>query len=225
MSLGILIEDFSTGKNTTPLPSSLTSLSWQTKVIDLLPDLWALDDKYASSKVSLSDLVSHVTGLPRHDLSYAPGQTVKSRIETLRDLKPTHELREKWSYNNIMYMALSHIIYTLSGTPYDAFVKERIFDVLGMHSTTFAHLVPQDSKARSQGWDAVSGRRIPLIDPRSAELIAGAGGVVSTAHDMVCPLPAYYLLLMKSTGEMATNPPLERRGPSHRIPTPSRFRG
>ena len=49
-AMGILIDDFASGKNVTSLPSGLLSLTWQTKVNDLLPDDWQLSDDWATAK-------------------------------------------------------------------------------------------------------------------------------------------------------------------------------
>lgn len=62
-SLGILMEDFATGKNVTSLPAGVTEFNWQSKLVDLLPGEWELKDKWASEKVSVRDILSHVSGL------------------------------------------------------------------------------------------------------------------------------------------------------------------
>ena len=63
--MGILIDDFASGKNVTSLPSGLSSLTWQTKVIDLLPDDWQLSDNWATAKLNIRDILTHVSGLTR----------------------------------------------------------------------------------------------------------------------------------------------------------------
>jgi hypothetical protein len=63
--VGLLIDDFAHGRNITPLPAGLTELTWDTKVKDLLPDDWKLEERWASEKASLRDVLSHVSGLPR----------------------------------------------------------------------------------------------------------------------------------------------------------------
>jgi hypothetical protein len=64
-SLGILMQDFATGKNATALPSGVTEFNWDTKLRDLLPGEWMTEDEFSTSKATLVDLLSHVTGLPR----------------------------------------------------------------------------------------------------------------------------------------------------------------
>ena len=40
--MGILIDDFATGKNVTVLPAGVSEFNWETKVQALLPDDWKL---------------------------------------------------------------------------------------------------------------------------------------------------------------------------------------
>jgi len=127
-SLGILIDDFAQGRNTTPLPTvtGLSSLSWKTKLSDILSSDWELSDPWASQKANLIDILSHVSGMPRcvqtfldprrprpsqeklndlclinsHDLSYKRNDSALDITRNLRNLRPSHELREKFLYNN-----------------------------------------------------------------------------------------------------------------------------
>ena len=61
-SLGILMTDFENNKNVTSLPHPLKGFGWKTKIKALLPDDWRLADKWAEEKVSLHDILSHVSG-------------------------------------------------------------------------------------------------------------------------------------------------------------------
>ena len=64
-ALGILIDDYATGRNNTPLPSGLSKLTWITKIKDVLPDEWKLQDPYASNYANFNDILSHMSGLAR----------------------------------------------------------------------------------------------------------------------------------------------------------------
>jgi hypothetical protein len=59
------MDDFVHGRNTTPLPAGLSTLSWETKVVDILGSDWQLMDPWASEKANLIDIFSHVSGLSR----------------------------------------------------------------------------------------------------------------------------------------------------------------
>lgn len=63
-SVGLLIEDYAHGRNSTPLPSALQAFNWETKLKDLLPEEWAVQDAWIDSKANLRDAFSHLTGMP-----------------------------------------------------------------------------------------------------------------------------------------------------------------
>ena len=64
--MGILMDDFATGRNVTALPASVSSFTWDTKVQDLLPEDWVLDQEWTTEKANLRDLLGHLTGLTRY---------------------------------------------------------------------------------------------------------------------------------------------------------------
>jgi len=64
-SLGIVIDDFAHGRNKTPLPAGLSTLTWKTKLADILPNDWQLMDPWASQKANLIDILTHVSGIGR----------------------------------------------------------------------------------------------------------------------------------------------------------------
>ncbi|KAI0364957.1 hypothetical protein BV20DRAFT_1056801 [Pilatotrama ljubarskyi] len=66
---------------------------WDTKSNGLLPDDWALEDLRAQAKNNLRDAFGHITGLPRHDYSYHPGDTAQEVVKRQRHLTPADELR------------------------------------------------------------------------------------------------------------------------------------
>lgn len=64
-AMGILMDDFSHGRNVTALPLGVSQFNWYTQVTDLLPGDWQLLDEWASLKGELRDIMSHQSGLPR----------------------------------------------------------------------------------------------------------------------------------------------------------------
>ncbi|KAH9925641.1 beta-lactamase/transpeptidase-like protein [Epithele typhae] len=184
-AMGLLIDDFAHGRNVTQLPVGVKSLTWQTKVQDLLPaEDWELADEWATEKLSLIDAMSHVSGLPRHDMAYSRQDTPKSVIKRMKHMRPYYELRERYSYNNQMFMLVQHVHEIYAGKPLPEFVEERIFSPLNMTTATYSGREAEDSGHLSQGFAA--GRRIPYWfgDDLPSRMIAGAGGVIATPLDM-----------------------------------------
>lgn len=181
-SMGILIDDYAHGRNSTPLPPGVR-LDWDTKIVDLLPGQWELMDEWATRKANLKDVLSHVSGLPRHDYSYAPLDTAEDILQRLRYLRPAFELRERFSYNNQMYMVGAYIISTYTGS-FSKFVEDRIFKPLNMTSTTYSTAAANSTGRLTQTWTD-SGRRIPYwFNDSESAILDGPGGVISSARDL-----------------------------------------
>jgi CubicO group peptidase (beta-lactamase class C family) len=70
-------------------------LSWDAPIRDVLP-WFRLQDPHATELVSMRDLLSHRTGLPRHDALWFWGGTTPPSVEVvrrLRHLQPSAQLR------------------------------------------------------------------------------------------------------------------------------------
>jgi len=194
--VGLLLHDFSSGRNTTPLPAGLEKLDWTTRVSDILSaEEWLLMDEYAGEHAQLRDLLSHSTGMPRHDLAYSPKVDIKQLVQSLRHLRPTFELREEYQYNNMMFATASYIVSKLSGQPYVDFVRSRIFSPLGMNSSTYRPQEAYESGHLADSWVYAAGpglnetRRIPFFlsdwSDRAVGMNAGGGGVITCTRDLV----------------------------------------
>ncbi|KAI0271640.1 beta-lactamase/transpeptidase-like protein [Gloeopeniophorella convolvens] len=183
-SLGILIDDFAHGRNVTPLPTGLSSLTWKSKLADILPHDWKLSDPWASGSANLIDILSHVSGTAGHDLAIKQTDTVLDVTRNLRNFRPSFELREKWYYNNQMYMVGAHIVSTLSGTRYVDFVKERISNPLKMNHTTYSVGKAVKTGKATETWTSF-GRLIPRwLTEDSIDLTAGPGGLISNVEEL-----------------------------------------
>jgi CubicO group peptidase (beta-lactamase class C family) len=107
-------------------------LTWDTPVRDLAPD-FRLFDPVATERITVRDLLTHRSGLPRHDTLWYAG--VYSRAELfarLRHLEPSHDLRTLWQYQNLMYMAAGVVVERVAGCTWEDFVRQRLFAPLGM---------------------------------------------------------------------------------------------
>ncbi|KAI0689020.1 beta-lactamase/transpeptidase-like protein [Cytidiella melzeri] len=183
-SFGLLMEDFANGRNVTPLPDGVRTLDWRTKIKDVLPDDWKLDDEWTTEKADFRDIFSHQSGFPRHDLSYRPTDTPLDIIRRQRYQRTAFELRQRYHYVNQLYMLGAHVISIYSGMDYTIFVKSRILEPLNMTYTTFYESEASKDGLLTQSWTA-TGRRIPYWFSDSAvPLAAGPMGLISNLIDM-----------------------------------------
>ncbi len=85
----------------------------------------------------------------------------------------------KWEYSNANYAALAAVVERVSGDPFGAFLRARIFEPLQMTASDFGYAAQQNG-AVAIGY--VNGE--PETPALSLDLYSGAGGAVSSAHDL-----------------------------------------
>ncbi|KAF4997430.1 hypothetical protein FGRMN_3794 [Fusarium graminum] len=161
---------------------------------ELLPDDFVLSNDSYTRIVTVDDLLGHQTGMPGHDDSYMGVRAVQpddalSITRNLRNLAHAAPPRLKYIYCNMMYTVLTHLIEVKKKQPFDEFLQERIFDPLGMNSSS---LQPQATKARGNGsriakghiWDKTTSsyREFEAINCPEGQ---GAGSIVSSANDFI----------------------------------------
>ncbi len=108
-------------------------------------DAWPafqLADDYATLHVTARDLLSHRTGLPRHDLVWyhAPALSRGELVRRLRYLSPADEARTAFHYSNLGYTALSALAEVVSPdhASWETLTRRRILTPLGMTRTNFS---------------------------------------------------------------------------------------
>src|SRR5215468_6078573 len=139
-------------------------LDWDKPVRNYLPDLM-LHDGYATEHIRPRDLVTHQSGLPRHDMVwYGSPLSRKELYDRLRYLEPSRPLHAKYQYNNLMFMTAGLLVERLSGVTWEQFVRTRILDPLGMKNTNFSVSDSEKSSDFAQPYSEVKGqtRRIPF---------------------------------------------------------------
>jgi CubicO group peptidase (beta-lactamase class C family) len=120
-------------------------LRWDEPVVKAYP-AFKLGDQAVTSTVLVKHLVCACTGLPRQDLEWLfefKKATPASSMALLGTVKPTSKFGEVFQYSNLMAAAAGFIAGSLEyprrelGAAYDAAMKEKVFDPLGMRFTTF----------------------------------------------------------------------------------------
>ncbi|MFY9738373.1 MAG: serine hydrolase domain-containing protein [Candidatus Cybelea sp.] len=85
----------------------------------------------------------------------------------------------KWEYSNANYAALAAVVEKVSGVPFGTFLRSQIFEPLHMTASDFGYAA-QQSGAVAIGYNNGKSETPPL----SLDLYSGAGGLVSSVHDM-----------------------------------------
>lgn len=144
-------------------------------------------------------------------------------LQRLGSLPLADQPGERWLYH-MSGEILGVLIARVSGTSLGAFLRERIFEPLGMADTGFQ--VPEgklDRLPTCYGTDLVTGRLVELDRARDGFAVrppvfeSGAGGLVSTADDL---LAFGRMMLMDGgyTGRVLSRPSIELMTMDHLTP-------
>ena len=158
-------------------------LKWEDPATKYLPGL-QLFDPYTTRELMVSDLLSHRSGLTRGDLLwYASPYDRDEVLRRIRYLKPTWSLRARFGYQNIMFLAAGKIVSTVANKSWDDFIRERIFEPLGMKSssTSIKAFVNTDNVASPH---AKLDDKVQVVAWRNIDNIAPAGSINSNVLDM-----------------------------------------
>jgi CubicO group peptidase (beta-lactamase class C family) len=160
-------------------------LTLDDRVVTWLP-YFALYDPYVTGDTRIRDLLSHRSGLGTFSgdlLWYGTPYSREEVVRRARFLKQAGPFRSRYGYQNIMFVAAGEIVAAASGRTWDAFVKERIFDPLGMTRTvsTFAEVTKATNIATPHAGTYAPLRPYPWY---SWDACGPAASIVSSANDM-----------------------------------------
>ena len=100
-------------------------LDWDKPVRDYLPG-FRLHDEFATAEMTPRDLVTHQSGLPRHDnVWYGRAATREEIFAKLRYLKPNASFRSRYQYQNLMFLTAGYLTARLAGATWDELIDDR----------------------------------------------------------------------------------------------------
>ena len=155
-----------------------------------------LDDRLATyvpslpnaNAITLRMLLNQNSGLHNFPLTTEHAWPLQGAIDPQRIIdilatdKPDFEPGTKWAYSNANYAALAYVAARTSGMPYGRYLARTIFTPLGMTSSADGYAAQQAGTATP--YEGTGTFTVPE-PPLSLDLFYGAGGIVSTADDMV----------------------------------------
>ncbi|HKM91656.1 MAG TPA: serine hydrolase [Candidatus Acidoferrales bacterium] len=161
-------------------------LTWDQPVRESVPTIQFYNNEL-NNNVTLRDMLSHRTGVTRHDLIWFKSPfTRKELFEKMKYLEPQEPMREIFLYNNLMFAAGGYIIELKSGKTWEQFVRERILAPLGMNATgyTIADMLqhPDHGVPFREKRDSFELYKIPYYE--DTEGVAPAGAVISNIDEL-----------------------------------------
>jgi D-alanyl-D-alanine-carboxypeptidase/D-alanyl-D-alanine-endopeptidase len=138
--------------------------------------------------IRLIDLATHASGLPREADVKPAGEdqpTLMGDKESyIASLKPDVLLFAPGTgilYSNFGFDLLAQALSNAAGKPYAELLKERVLDPAGLKDTHFD--LSEADRARTMQGHNFGGSPLPFIE--TAPIIQGAGGLYSTANDIL----------------------------------------
>ena len=161
------------------------SLSWDSPLRDLIPGFW-MHDPVATERLTVVDLLSHRSGLPRHEFVWLghPDRTRADFVARLRHLMPSKDIREAFQYCNLGYITVGHLVEVVTGSTWEEATATRLLKPLGMARTNFSVTDVRASDDFSFGHER-RGDEIVRIPFRDFDQVGPAGSVNSSAEDML----------------------------------------
>ena len=114
------------------------TVAWDDKVVKYLPD-FATADPCVASQLTIRDVLSHRTGLGNGNgdlLLFGTHYARNELVEKIRTLQMKDGFRERYGYNNLMYLVAGQIIEKVSNERWEEFIEKRLFKTIGMGHTT-----------------------------------------------------------------------------------------
>lgn len=151
----------------------------------------------AKQKITIAEILSHTAGFSHglgstqqeidvRDALYAqPHANIESRVKALASIPLIGQPGEQWHYSASPDIA-ARLVEIFSGQPFDQFLKERLFDPLGMKDTGYNLNDEQEKRMVALHGYSREGKLIKMPNQTKTSgntVFGGTHGLFSTAQD------------------------------------------
>ncbi len=160
-------------------------ISFEDSPLKYVTDLKFYNDEM-NNNIIIKDLMTHRTGLPRHDYSWYlfPTKNKDSLLLRVAHQEPFTGLRQQWYYNNFMFLAQGVIAERITGKSWEENIKERFFKPLGMTRSNVSIEALEKSSNVAFGYELKKDSVINRMDYYHIGGMSPAGGINSSVNDM-----------------------------------------
>lgn len=206
---------FAIGSTTKAMTSTLLGmladegkLDFDAPVVRYLPE-FQLSDPELTLHVTTRDMLTHRTGLPRHDLAWygREGVARETMLAAMAHFDFSAELRETWQYNNFMFMTAGYLVGRLDGSDWETMLRARLLEPLGMERSNVHVTESQQDADHAEPHSERDDDTIEVIPFRPIEAMGPAGAVNSSVREM-----AQWLLFNLNGGRNAAGDQLIQPG-------------
>lgn len=163
-------------------------ISWDQAIVDIVPD-FKLKHRWATREVSFKDLLSHRSGIGRHDLltqgsCFTPGEI----CQRLQYIPLSSDFRSGFRYSNLNYILAAAVTQSVTGKTWEQLVQENIFSPLEMNNSCFSmedmkknndYAKPYTGDFKNLEGDLIA---LPF---KKCDSFNASGGLISNLDDMM----------------------------------------
>jgi CubicO group peptidase (beta-lactamase class C family) len=160
-------------------------LDWDDRVIDHMPT-FRLSDPWVTREVRVRDLLTHRVGVGRMTgnrlqfMNYSPRSKI---IRQMRHAEFEQPFRSSYVYSNVMYSAAGELIPAITGKSWDDFLRDRLFDPLGMERSNTSITQIRDGENAAWPHQEIDGELL-TIPRRNFDNVGPSASVNSSVSDM-----------------------------------------
>ncbi len=160
-------------------------LSFDDSPIKHIPELEFYNDDM-NNNIIIKDLMSHRTGLPRHDYSWYlfPTFDKDSLLQRIKYQEPFTGIRQQWYYNNFMFLTQGVIAEHITGKSWEDNIRDRFFKPLGMTRSNVTIEEMEQSTNAAFGYQTEKDNSNTKMDYYKIAGMRPAGSINSSVNEM-----------------------------------------
>ena len=160
-------------------------LTFDDSPLDHIPGFSFYNDEM-NNAINIRDLMSHRTGSAGHDASWYmfPTHDKDEMVKRLTYHEPATGVRQKWIYNNFMFLVQGVVAEKVTGKSWEDNIKEHIFEPLGMNRSNSVIEGLKNGENAAFGYKLDDKREVTKVDYYDIAGMGPAGSINSTANDM-----------------------------------------
>ena len=160
-------------------------LSWDTKLVDVLP-YFKLKDMQAASEATVADILGQRLGLPHntYDSMLEGDIPYEELVRKLDEVDLVCGVGQCYGYQNVAFGMIGDVVLARTGDFFYRLVDKRIFYPLGMTTASYGRAALESSNSWARPHRPSAHGWIPFEPSETYYRVAPAAGVNASLHDM-----------------------------------------
>ncbi|KAG9577343.1 hypothetical protein KCV01_g17056, partial [Aureobasidium melanogenum] len=160
-------------------------LSWDTKLVDVLP-YFKLKDMQAAQQATVRDILGQRLGLPRntYDAMLEADAPYEELVRKLDEVDLSCKVGACYGYQNVAFSMIGDVVYAQTGDYFFRQVERRIFTPLGMTTASYGRDALESSKSWARPHRGGPHNWVPYEPNDAYYRVAPAAGVNASLRDM-----------------------------------------